>query len=138
MSYLDICRSELPTDEGRRSKAYRDSVGVLTAGIGRNLEHVEFTDSEIALMFANDLERADKAARAIFPAFDGLSAPRKAALVNLAFNMGERRLRSFRKMIAAVHAGDFERAATELVDSLWYRQVQPSRSRRIVKMMREG
>ena len=138
MSYLDICRVELPEDEGRRKKAYRDSVGVLTAGIGRNLQDVEFTDSEIALMFANDLERADKGARAIFTQFDALTAPRKAALVNLVFNMGERRLRGFQKMIAAVHAGDFGRAADELVNSKWYTQVQPSRSHRIVKMMREG
>ena len=58
--------------------------------------------------------------------------------MNLSFNMGERRLRGFQKMIAAVHAGDFERAADELVNSKWYTQVQPSRSHRIVKMMREG
>ena len=138
MSYLDICRAELPEDEGRRKKAYKDTEGIWTAGIGRNLQDVEFTDSEIALMFANDLERADQAARRIFQNFDVLSAPRKAACVNLSFNMGERRLRGFQKMIAAVHAMDFERAADELVNSKWYTQVQPSRSHRIVKMVREG
>ena len=138
MSYLDICRVELPEDEGRRKKAYRDSVGVLTAGIGRNLQDVEFTDSEIALMFANDLERADKAARRIFQNFDVLSPVRKAALVNLSFNMGEARLRGFKKMVAAVHAQDFERAADEMLDSRWAKQVQPSRSGRLIRMMRDG
>ena len=138
MSYLDICRAELPEDEGRRKKAYRDSVGVLTAGIGRNLQDVEFTDSEIALMFANDLERADQAARRIFQNFDVLSASRKAALVNMAFQLGPHRLAGFKKMIAAVHAGDFMEAARQMRESKWYEQTQRSRSDRLIKMIQDG
>lgn len=138
MTYLDICRQELPLDEGRRPRAYKDSVGLLTGGIGRNLEHVEFSDDEIDLMFANDLKRAIAAARRIFGNFEQLSEPRKAVCVNLSFNLGENRLRGFKKMIAAVHAGDFEQAANELMDSKWYTQVQPSRSNRLIKMMRVG
>lgn len=138
MSYLDICRQSLPIDEGRRSKPYMDSEGIWTGGIGRNLQDVEFTDSEIALMFANDLDRADRAARKLVMTFDSLSDARKSVLVNLAFNMGERRLSGFRKMLAAVDAGEFGLAADEMVDSRWYTQVQKSRSERLVRMMREG
>src|SRR3990167_695433 len=100
MNYLDICRKQLPVDEGRRERAYKDSAGIWTVGIGRNLEHVNFTDGEIALMFANDLERADSLARTLVPNFDTLSASRKAGLVNMAFILGSR-LGRFSKFLDA-------------------------------------
>lgn len=137
MSYLDICRAQLPMDEGRRKRAYQDSLGIWSGGIGRNLQDVEFSDSEIALMFANDLDRAEITAKVLFPSFDKLSDNRKAALVNLAFNMGER-LAGFHHMREAVAQEDFNEAANQLTDSLWAKQVQASRSERIIKMIREG
>lgn len=137
MSHLDICRVQLPLDEGRRVKAYKDSMGILSGGIGRNLQDVEFTDSEIALMFANDLERADFAARALFPSFGMLSDNRRAALVNMAFNMGQERLSEFHHMRDAIESGDFDAAADAMIDSLWAKQVG-ARAARLEKMMREG
>lgn len=137
MSYLDICRTQIPTDEGRRARAYKDSMGILSGGIGRNLEGVSFTDGEIALMFANDLERADFAARTLFPSFGTLSENRKAAIVNMAFNLGQERLSEFHHMRDAVTAEDFDAAADAMADSLWAKQVG-ARALRLEKMIREG
>ena len=136
MSYLDICRKQLPIDEGRRTRAYRDSRGIWTVGIGRNLEHVNFSDDEIALMFANDLERADSLARVLVPNFDTLSEARKAVLVNMAFNLGPR-LGQFARFLEAVRLEDFLRAAQEMEDSLWHKQVG-ARALRLEEAMREG
>ena len=136
MSYLDICRKQLPIDEGRRARAYKDSKGIWTVGIGRNLEHVNFSDDEIALMFANDLERADSLARVLVPNFDTLSEARKAVLVNMAVNLGPR-LGQFARFLEAVRLEDFLRAAQEMEDSLWHKQVG-ARALRLEEAMREG
>ena len=60
-------------------------------------------------------------------------------MIDMAFNMGEPRLRGFKKMIAALHAGDFDRAALEALDSKWAREdVAPERSGEIAAMLRTG
>ena len=38
VSYRDLARAQLKVDEGVRLKPYRDSVGILSVGVGRNLE----------------------------------------------------------------------------------------------------
>lgn len=136
MNYLDTCRAQLPVDEGRRAKSYKDTQGILTGGIGRNLQDVAFTDGEIALMFANDLERADKQARSLFPTFDAMTEDRKSVLVNMAFNLGPR-LGGFIRFRDAVAASDWERAASEMLGSLWAKQVG-QRAIRLAEMMRKG
>lgn len=136
MTYLDICRAQLPVDEGRKSMPYTDSEGIPTVGIGRNLQ-TGLAPDEIDYLFANDLKKADAAARALFPAFDALSDNRKAVLVNMAFNMGQSRLAGFVKMRAAIEAGNFELAALEMANSKWAVQVG-ARALRLQKMMREG
>lgn len=137
MTYVDIARVHLKVDEGISRKVYRDTKGILTGGIGRNLEQKGFSDNEIALMFENDIGDAEVDARALVPSFDSLSDNRKAALLNMAFNLGRDRLAGFHGMRDALAAGDFNKAADEMLDSLWSRQVG-QRAQRIAQMMREG
>lgn len=137
MSYLDIAKAQLPADEGRRNRLYKDTVGKQTVGIGRNVDDVAFSDEEIALMFDNDCKRADVVCRGLFPAFDALTDNRKAALLNMAFNLGPG-LSAFHHMIDAVNNDDFDEAARQMKASKWYTQVQPSRSERLVSMMQLG
>lgn len=137
MSYLDIVREQLKRDEGVKSKPYRDSVGILTIGCGRNLEHVGLFPDEINYLLENDIKRAENDARALFPSFDELSDNRKAVLINMAFNLGMDRLGKFRKFRRAVEAKDFDNAYVEMVSSMWADQVGP-RATRLAKLMREG
>lgn len=136
MSYLDICAAQLPIDEGTYSKPYKDSLGILTIGIGRNLERGLRPD-EIQFLFKNDLALADLTARNVYMTFDKLSDNRKAVLVNLAFNMGQARLSGFTKTLAAIVAGDYDTAANEMLASKWAVQVG-LRAVRLAKLMREG
>jgi len=62
---------------------------------------------------------------------------RQAVLVDMAFNLGRAGLASFQKMRAALALGDFERAAAEMLDSLWARQVG-RRARELAEMMQTG
>lgn len=128
---------ELERDEGLRLHPYRDTVGKLTIGIGRNLDDVGISEAEARFMLANDAARAERDARRALPSFDDLSDARKRALVNMSFNLGLPRLLGFKNMLAALAAGDYERAAAEALDSVWARQVG-DRAERIVTMIREG
>ena len=57
------------------------------------------------------------------PEFSSLSAPRRAVLINVAFNTGINGLFNFKKMIQAVKVKDFDTAAIELLDSAAARQL---------------
>jgi len=137
VSYLDICQQQLPIDEGIRNKPYRDTVGKYTIGIGRNLDDIGVSEDEIALMLKNDIDRADKAVRGICLSFDHLSDARKAVLLNMCFNMGPTRLSGFVNMLGAIHEGNFDEAANQMLASRWAQQVG-ARAVRLAKAMREG
>ena len=137
MSYRDIAREQLRVDEDEKLKPYRCTEGALTIGVGRNLDAKGIRPDESALMLENDINDAEADARALVPSFDSLSEPQKAALVNMAFNLGRDRLRGFRKFLAAIAARNFEQAATEMMDSLWAAQVG-ARAKRLAKQIRIG
>ena len=126
--------------EGSRRRPYRDSRGILTVGIGRNLDAVPFRDDEIMLMFDNDVADATRQVERLFrETWTNLSAVRKAVLVDMMFNMGAPTLTGFKKMRRAVRVGDFEEAAAQMLDSRWATQVgrKPNqRAWRLATMMR--
>ena len=137
MSYRDILRAQLIVDEDLRQKPYLDTVGKLTVGVGRNLDDKGLSREECLYLLDNDIADAEKDARTLFPGFDSLSAARKAALVNMAFNLGQTRLAGFRRLIEAVKEQDWEQAAKEMLDSRWAQQVG-NRAVRLAKQMRHG
>lgn len=128
-------RAQIERDEGLRLKPYRDSVGKLTIGYGRNLDDRGITKDEAALLLAHDLADAWNAVESAFPWARDLSEPRMGVLVNMAF-MGIGRLKGFVKMLAAMEAGDWEAAARELLDSKYAGQVG-ARADRLAQQLRE-
>ncbi len=137
MDFREICRAQLKVDEGVHAKLYRDSLGIWSIGVGRNLQEKGLRSDEIDLLLSNDMADAELDARALVRGFDDLSENRKAVLLNLSFNMGKARLSGFVKMLAAVAAGDFNRAADEMMSSKWSQQVG-QRAQRLAQMMRNG
>lgn len=123
--------------EGLRLKPYRDTVGILTIGYGRNLEDVGISEDEAELMLQNDIAGARKRLEEIFTAASTLSGPRYNVLVDMIFNLGPGGFMGFRKMRKAVEEGDFERAAQEMLDSKWAVQVK-GRAEELARMMRQG
>ena len=148
----------LARNEDRRNKCYLDSEGIPTVGIGFNLERADapakiaalgldyddvvagrqtLSDAQIDRLLADDLVTAIGDARDLIADFDSLAAARQIVLVDMAFNLGKPRLANFRKMIAAIDAGDWDEAAAQMMDSRWYRQVK-TRGDRNVAVMRTG
>ena len=137
MNYIDICLQQIPVDEGNKAHPYRDTVGKLTIGVGRNLDDVGLRPDEIALMLRNDIAVAEISAKSLVPSFDGLTDARKAVLVNMAFSMGKSRLAGFVKFLDAVSVGNWANASAEMLQSQWSNQVG-GRAIRLATMMREG
>ena len=123
--------------EGLRLTVYLDSNGIETIGVGRNIRDKGLSKEEAMILLNNDLCDAIADARHSFSCYDTLSRPRQLVLIGLAYNIGRTGLSQFVRFIGAVHRGDWEDAADELVDSKWYTQVG-IRGKQYVRMMREN
>lgn len=136
---MDIAKlkAELTRDEGYRKLPYKDTVGKLTIGVGRNLDDVGLSAPEIDILLTNDIKRVASELSAAFPWFDGLPDARQRVLANMCFNLGITRLRGFKKTLAAMQSGDVETAAREMLDSTWAKQVG-TRAHRLAAQWRAG
>lgn len=109
--------------EGVRHKPYKCTAGKLTIGVGRNLEDMGLSDDEIYYMLKNDIRRVDEELNNAFRFYKNLDPVRKDAMINMGFNLGIPRLRSFRMALKCMELGEYEEASMEFLDSLWAEQV---------------
>ncbi len=135
---VDQLRTQLIHHEGLRLKPYRCTAGKLTIGVGRNLDDVGITRDEALMMLENDVQDCYADLARIFPGFHRLDPARQYALVDLRFNLGPSRFRTFQRMIAAVNDERWEQAAAELKDSLWWTQVQADRKNTLYSQLITG
>jgi lysozyme len=124
-------------DEGVRLKPYRDSVGKLTIGIGRNLDDVGISLAEARMLLANDLEKVQSQISASLPWVRNLSVARQSVVENMAFNLGVNGLMAFKETLAWMEAGNYSAAADAMLQSVWARQVGV-RAERLAAQMRTG
>jgi lysozyme len=131
--------AQLRRDEGEESCVYRDSLGIFTIGVGRNVDKDHgggLRDDEITYLLNNDIDsRIDALTRAL-PWFQNLDDARKGALLNMSF-MGVQKLLAFTKTLDLIRAGNYEAASVEMLDSLWAKQVG-ARAQRLSDQMRDG
>lgn len=132
---IDQLRDDLIRDEDVRLKPYRDSVGKLTIGCGRNLDDVGISRDEADVLLDNDMAGVFRDLDREIPWWRMLPDDAQRGLANMSFNLGITRLLKFRRMIAALKARDYHNAAEEALDSKWASQVGP-RAHRIAKLFR--
>ena len=123
--------------EGLRRLAYEDSLGILTIGVGRNIQEVGLSDDEIYYLLKNDIRRCETELDNAFRWYKHLDQVRQEAMINLCFNLGITRLRKFKHALRAMEAKDYEDAADEFLDSLWATQVG-QRAVEVAEMIRTG
>lgn len=146
---MDLAKltQDLVQSEGRRNKAYDDKTGNtiapstlvkgnVTIGIGRNLYGKGLTDAEIEYLLKNDIEECVTQARTL-SYFNNLSDARQRAVVEMIFNLGFARFKTFHDTNRYLEQGRFEDAANTLSRSLWASQVK-RRAVRIISQIREG
>ena len=129
--------AQLTAHEGVRLKPYRDTVGKLTIGVGRNLDDVGLRSIEAMFLFCCDVAAVEQALDARLPWWRTLDASRRAVLVDMGFNMGAAGLCGFGDMLAAAQAGRFGDAAEAMLRSRWAGQVG-RRAATLSRMMRTG
>lgn len=134
--WWETARKMLVQDEGIRRFPYKDTTGNWTIGIGRNLEATPLSNAVIYEMLDEDIERAVGAACSIFGSdvFDGWSAARQHAVINMLFNLGEGGFLKFERTIECMKNGDWKAAASHALDSLWAKQVG-TRAHRIAALL---
>ncbi|MFA5378642.1 MAG: glycoside hydrolase family protein [Dehalococcoidia bacterium] len=147
---LDLLREMLKRHEGLRLKPYPCSADVLTIGYGWNLSNIlpediasylrvtgEITRTMAERLLNISIETATRQCWSIFPRFGGFTEKRQMALIDFVFNVGAGGTLKFKKALAAIETGDWEKAADEFQDSKWFKQVG-DRGPEIVNMIREG
>lgn len=127
--------ADLKRHEGFRARPYRCSAGKLTIGYGLNLDGgiTEKEATALLVMRVNDIEKQF----ADVPWYAKLSPARKSVIINMAYNLGIGGLFGFRLMLDAISSGDYQRAAAEMLDSKWARQVG-NRARELAQAMETG
>ena len=100
----------------------------LKIGAGNNLVTMSamkniVAQSKVEETFEKDVAIMIDEAKKIFPNLDELPEEAQQVIVNMTFNMGRPRLSQFKKFIAGVNAGDWNKAAVEMMDSRWAKQV---------------
>lgn len=138
--------------EGLRLMPYRDTQGLLTIGIGRCIDTNPFTEDEkravgdwkkgitrnaAYMLCRNDIERSIRECQKRIPFFDGLDDERKYVLIDLTFNMGIASLCKFKNMLSALGVGNYDKAAEELLNSKYARQVG-KRAERLANTIKSG
>lgn len=129
--------AQLIIDEGKRNKPYRDTVGKLTIGVGRNLDDRGLSDDEIAYLLSNDLKIVERELDVHLTWWRGMCDARQNVLASMAFNMGINTLKTFKNTLQAMRDGRYADAADGMLASKWAKQVG-QRAVRLSKMMREG
>ena len=133
---METLAQRIERHEGRKRKAYKDSENILTAGIGRNLEDVAFTDEEINLMFKNDLARAKRGAETFY-LYEILNDIRREVLIEMVFQMGVVGVGKFKRFFRAAQARNWEASHKEMLDSKWAKQT-PARALELALIFRIG
>lgn len=127
----------LERHEGFRDKAYQDSEGIWTIGYGTNLQVLKIDEQLARRLMLDSVEDAASAARR-FPEYHRMDTDaRRNVFIEMVYNMGPSRVARFQKMLLAIREKDFDRAATEMLDSKWARQVGV-RATRLSELMRHG
>ena len=121
---LNEIRDHVKEYEGYSQLVYECTAGYATIGYGRNLEQRGITKEESEYLLANDLQQCIKELRGIINKFDDLPDKAQLVLIDMCYNLGLSKLLNFENMLDAIDARDWEKAAEELLDSRYARQVK--------------
>ena len=120
---MDSLIQQLVEHEGLELFPYEDTLGIVTIGVGRNLEERGISEDEAFYLLGNDIEVIWDELVKQHPIVEDLDDQRQMVLLDMAFNMGVPRLGKFKKMWAAIEDGDMNEASKQALDSRWADQV---------------
>lgn len=136
--------NHIKASEGYRNTVYKCSAGFNTVGIGTNLDSrkikarvgQKFSDSQIQAWAREDIMRAERIAKQVFPSFNKQPKQVQILLVSLSYNLGQGGISKFKDFRGAIEKNNYKLAAAELKDSRWYFQVG-FRGRKYVEILKK-
>lgn len=118
-------RELIELHEGRVPYVYSDSLGYLTIGVGHLVDQRKggrLPESIIDALLDHDIHEHANELFATLPWVRDLDPVRQAVLVDMYFNL-RRGLLGFKETLRHFEAGNWEAAATAMLDSKWAKQV---------------
>ena len=141
LNYDTQLRLRITAHEGTSPCVYNDTLGYATISIGRcvdkRINGAGLSPDEMQLLLTNDIQKA-KADLLPYTWYQLQDEIRRGVLIELVFNMGLTHLLGFKNMLEALKVLDYEEAAKELLDSLWAKQVGPTRARDLADRLTSG
>lgn len=137
---MDDLTARLIKHEGMEQSVYKDSLGYYTIGAGHMIDARlggKLSISICMAILAEDIAEA-RAELSLQSFYRYQSTVRQDAIVELCFAMGLGKLLHFVEMIAALKVKDYARAADELLDSEWSRQVGIARANDLAHRIQYG
>jgi lysozyme len=134
---MENLKDQLIRHEGLRLTVYDCPAGYKTIGVGRNLEGKGITEEEAMYLLDNDIKDFQESLSRELPWFDSLDECRRNILTNMAFNLGVSGLLKFKNTLAAIENGNWEEAASQMLDSRWAEQVG-GRATELSELMKSG
>ena len=153
----NVLVKQLTIHEGIILHVYKDSLGIDTIGIGRNVKDRGFSEIELYMigktveeiylagiteedayfLLRADIDIVARELLNVKPVTGDVDSIRQLVLMDMAFNMGVPRLCKFINMWAALEQHDYNKAADEMLDSKWAKQVK-SRATNLAHSMQYG
>ena len=152
---VDIARKSIKANEGLRLKPYLDNFGTLTVGYGTNLEELiypvilikgKITKKQAEEMLTTGISIATGDAISFFSDINELSTERQAVIIEMAYNLGLKRLSKFVKLQKALEDRNFDEVYKEMLRSKWHNDfiilargnIKITRSFKLAEIMRIG
>ena len=133
--------NEIKSDEGRRPCVYRDSRGLWTIGDGilvdPSVPGAGLRPEEMDFITTNRIALAEADLARRLPWVAALDEVRRAALVDMAYQLGAPGLLGFRSALTFCALGQWDKAADAFLASLWAKQT-PERAQRLAKQIKTG
>lgn len=141
---FEIAKHMLTFEEADERYLYDDATaerifapdGHVSGGIGHNFDARPLSDAVVDLLFSEDWAIAVEGCKNVFSFYAQFSQPRRLAILNMMFNLGVTRFKSFKQTIAAFEIFDFEAAAEAAKNSLWYVKAK-GRGERVYRMIKD-
>ena len=113
--------------------------GYETIGVGRNISEsgLGLSEDEVEYLLKNDILRCRNELLGEYDWFENLDSVRQEAMIDLSFNLGQTKLRTFVKALGHMADGNYEEAGREFYNSRWAEQVG-DRSLEVCQMIGSG
>jgi len=141
---MEKLRQQLIIDEGVKYEVYLDHLSLKTCGIGHYIRQDEpefdlevgtqITEDRCTELFEEDIKSVIKDCKKVFEDWDDMDEEVKQICANMMFNLGLPRFSKFRKTINNIISKNYKKAAEEMRDSRWYRQVTNRAERLAIRM----